>query len=165
MDRHMFTTLFDYHYGLFDRIWDCVAELSAEQFVEEKGYSLGSIRNHLVHCANVDDRWLARLQGLTPPDADEADFPNQASARALWDDVRERVLGYVNSLDEAALDKIISVALAHRFPEPKHATRREVLLHVVNHGTDHRAQILARLDELGAATLEQDLILYLWDKA
>ena len=54
--------------------------------------------------------------------------------------------------------------MPHRYPEPKQTTRREVLIHVVNHGTDHRAQILARLHELGAPTLEQDLMLYLWER-
>jgi uncharacterized damage-inducible protein DinB len=38
-------------------------------------------------------------------------------------------------------------------------------LHVINHGTDHRAQILAMLNQLGGETVEQDLIFYLREKA
>jgi uncharacterized damage-inducible protein DinB len=38
----------------------------------------------------------------------------------------------------------------------------QVLAHVVNHGTDHRAQILRLLDRYGAPTFDQDLILHLW---
>jgi uncharacterized damage-inducible protein DinB len=37
-----------------------------------------------------------------------------------------------------------------------------VLLHVANHGTDHRAQLLRALHDFGAPTFDQDLILYLW---
>jgi len=37
----------------------------------------------------------------------------------------------------------------------------ETLLHVVNHGTDHRAQILAMLHGMGAPTVAQDLLFYM----
>ena len=166
MDSRTIKTIFDYHYGMFEHVWVCAAQLNAAQFVEDNGYSLGSVRNHLVHCMNVDDRWLARLQQTTLPDVlDEATFPDLASIRPEWDAVRERVLAYVTGLTQAELEASVSVAIAGRYSEPQPCRRRDVLLHMVNHGTDHRAQILARLHDLGAPTLEQDLMLYLWDKA
>lgn len=166
MDSQTVKTIFDYHYGMFDSVWACAAQLSVAQFVADNGYSLGSVRNHLAHCMNVDDRWLARLQETAlPPVLDEATFPDQASIRPEWDAVRERVLAYVTGLSQAELEGSISVAFPGRYSEPQRCRRRDVLLHMVNHGTDHRAQILARLHELGAQTLEQDLMLYLWDRA
>jgi uncharacterized damage-inducible protein DinB len=39
----------------------------------------------------------------------------------------------------------------------------QVLLHVVNHGTDHRAQILRQLHDLGLKTTSQDYIFYVYD--
>jgi uncharacterized damage-inducible protein DinB len=39
----------------------------------------------------------------------------------------------------------------------------QVLLHVVNHGTDHRAQILRLLNDLGVKTTSQDYIFYVYD--
>ena len=39
----------------------------------------------------------------------------------------------------------------------------QVLLHVVNHGTDHRAQILRLLNDLGVKTESQDYIFYVYD--
>jgi len=39
----------------------------------------------------------------------------------------------------------------------------QVLLHVVNHGTDHRAQILRVLNDLGVKTTSQDYIFYVYD--
>ncbi len=155
--------LFDYHYGMFDSIWASVDQLTVDQFAEENGYSLGSVRNHMVHCMNVDDRWLARIQELTPPDVlDEYAFPDQASVRAEWGAIRERVLAYVSGLTDSQLEEFVPIVISGRFTEPRPTMRRDILLHVVNHSTDHRAQILARLHELGAPTLEQDLILYVW---
>jgi uncharacterized damage-inducible protein DinB len=39
----------------------------------------------------------------------------------------------------------------------------QVLLHVVNHGTDHRAQLLRQLNDLGVKTISQDYIFYVYD--
>jgi uncharacterized damage-inducible protein DinB len=39
----------------------------------------------------------------------------------------------------------------------------QVLLHVVNHGTDHRAQLLRLLHDLGVKTTSQDFIFYVYD--
>jgi len=39
----------------------------------------------------------------------------------------------------------------------------QVLLHVVNHGTDHRAQVLRLLADLGVKTESQDYIFYVYD--
>ncbi len=39
----------------------------------------------------------------------------------------------------------------------------QVLLHVVNHGTDHRAQLLRLLNDLEVPTTSQDYIFYVYD--
>ncbi len=39
----------------------------------------------------------------------------------------------------------------------------QVLLHVANHGTDHRAQLLRMLNDLGIKTTSQDYIFYVYD--
>lgn len=39
----------------------------------------------------------------------------------------------------------------------------QALLHVVNHGTDHRAQLLRSLHGLGLQTSSQDYIFYVYD--
>lgn len=39
----------------------------------------------------------------------------------------------------------------------------QVLLHVVNHATDHRAQLLRILHDLGVKTGPQDYIFYVYD--
>ena len=67
MDKSSIQMLFDYHFGMYDRVWDCVMELSTEQFIEESDYSFRSVRNQLLHCMNVDDRGLSRLRLQTPP--------------------------------------------------------------------------------------------------
>ncbi len=155
--------LFAYHYGMFEQVWGCLTALSEAQFLEECDYSLGSLRNQLAHCLLVDRLWLARMQGAAlPADFAEEDIADRASLKARWDAAAGEVLDYINGLTAEALDEVVRVHLPHRYPEPKTCTRRQILLHMVNHGTDHRAQILARLHNLSAPTFEQDAMLYWW---
>ncbi len=47
--------------------------------------------------------------------------------------------------------------------EDKNLIVWQVLLHVVNHGTDHRAQLLRILHDLGVKTESQDYIFFVYD--
>lgn len=157
-------SLVDYHYAAYDRVWSSVMELSREQFVQEYDYSLGSVRNQLVHVMNVDDRWLSRLQQQQPTqNLIFTDFPDQQSARQTWASIRGSVQDYVLGLSREQLERTVELHFPRRGGR-RHNTRWQILLHVVNHGTDHRAQILALLDDLGGRTFEQDMILHLWSQ-
>ncbi|MCY4145205.1 MAG: hypothetical protein OXE95_09145 [Chloroflexi bacterium] len=162
MNASAIKTLFDYHYAMYDRVWDIAQELSPQQFVAENDYSLRSLRNQLLHVIEVDNRWLARLQCLPLPDfLHESDFLDQAALRSTWVSIRADVLAYTGALTDTDMEEVVELDFSHRGGR-HHSRRWQILLHVVNHGTDHRAQILALLHELGAPTFEQDLILHLW---
>jgi uncharacterized damage-inducible protein DinB len=47
--------------------------------------------------------------------------------------------------------------------EDKELTVWQVLLHVANHATDHRAQLLRSLHDLGVETKSQDYIFYVYE--
>jgi uncharacterized damage-inducible protein DinB len=42
--------------------------------------------------------------------------------------------------------------------------RWQILLHIINHGTDHRSTMLQKLAEYGAPTFDQDLVFWLWSR-
>jgi uncharacterized damage-inducible protein DinB len=152
----IFRALLDYHYALYRRVWDSIGHLTEAQFVADTDYGHGSIRNQIVHVATVDLRWIRGLQGQ--PGArqlslDPLDYGTRQAARELWDRTEREVTDYVAALDDRDL--------AQR-PPGMGGPAWQVLAHVVNHGTDHRAQILRLLDRYGAPTFDQDLILHLW---
>ncbi len=154
----VFRTMVDYNYALFDRVWESMLTLSEEQFTREVDYSQGSLRNQIVHVAGVDGRWLRGLKGLPNPrnfNPLAQDYPGLEAAHALWNRVAGEVRGYVLTLDEQLL-----AAKAPEIDEPAW----QILAHLVNHGTDHRAQMLRQLYDLGAPTFPQDLIFYLWEQ-
>lgn len=154
--------LFDYNYWAFERVWACIEPLTDEQFVQPLGYSRGSIRDQVVHLMSATRRWMERLQlKEASPHLAFEDFTSKAAVKTMWDQMQGEVLNYIESLDQAQLDEVIRWEISSR-ALISHSPRWELLLHVANHGTDHRAQILAMLHEhFRVATVEQDMVLYL----
>jgi uncharacterized damage-inducible protein DinB len=141
-------SLYEYHFTLNRRLWDTsILTLTEEQFTQKLDYSVGSIRNQMVHLLNVDERWFCGLRGVEVPGfLNPVHFPDRAQVRARWDMVEADMRGYLATLSDPRL--------AEMYQEPFRVW--QVLLHVVNHGTDHRAQTLAMLHTLGARTFPQD---------
>ena len=158
-------TVFEYGYWAFEKVWDCVMQLTDKQFVGELGYSRGSIRHQVVHIMSATQRWIIRLkQEPMQPHLAFEDFPTRAATKTKWDELRAEALAYINSLSEADLDAVVHWELPARGLAAENP-RWEILLHVANHATDHRAQILAMLNQhFSIETPEQDMLFYLLEE-
>lgn len=146
----------DYHIDTTRQVWDSIAQLSEAQFLQEDGYSQGSVRNLMVHLASVDRRWLEGLKNH--PDVGHLkaeDYPDKASAHAIFEQVATDLAAYTASLSE---DELLQNPA--NIPNP----RMIVLMHMVNHGTDHRATVLQMLNGFGVPSFGQDFILWLWNR-
>ena len=160
MNADAFRHFYDYHFSENRNIWDAyIPSLSDEQFTQNESYSHGSVRNQIVHLMSVDDTWFSGLRGVDMPDSlDPASFLDRSSIRVHWDAVEQRMRGYLAELrDEMLFETPFSVG------EDKDLILWQVLLQVANHGTDHRAQLLRLLNDLGVKTVSQDYIFYAYD--
>jgi uncharacterized damage-inducible protein DinB len=158
MNANAFRQFYDYHFTENRKIWDrYVTQLSDEQFTQDEEYSHGSVRDQIAHLISVDDTWFSGLRGqVIPEPLDPTDFDRE-SIRAHWDSVEQNMRDYLAELrDDMLVDKPLD-------GEDQDLILWQVLLHVANHGTDHRAQILRLLDDLGVKTISQDYIFYVYD--
>jgi uncharacterized damage-inducible protein DinB len=162
MVQTMIRTLFGYNQWAHERLWECLLTLDEAQFTRAFDYSIGSVRNQIVHVMSVDNRWLHRVADQPVPVHFQPEaYPSPAAVRAEWEPLAAAQRAIVDGLSDAQLAERITYDMP-KYGGLKHTARWEVLAHVVNHGTDHRAQILSLLYQLGAPTVEQDLIYYLW---
>jgi uncharacterized damage-inducible protein DinB len=161
MDTDIFRHFYNYHFHENRKLWDSyITSLSHEQFTENVNYSHGAVRDQIVHLISVDDVWFSQLRGVAdstslPP----VDFDDRDLIRAQWDRVEQMMREYLENLTDAML-------FTKPFPdhEEDHVlTMWQTLLHVVNHGTDHRAQILRQLNDMGVKTQYQDYIFYAYE--
>lgn len=157
MNADAFRQYYDYHLAENRKIWESyVVPLTQEQFLQKVDYSMGSVRNQMVHLMNVDEAWFSGLRNVEPEFLEDSD--DRDAIRAHWDKVEQHMRDYLSTLkDEMLFQK--------PFPEGEDEALIlwQVLLHVVNHGTDHRAQTLRVLHDLGVKTGPQDFVFYVYD--
>jgi len=68
MNPEQFRKLYDYHLAANRALWDrCLAPLPVEQFRQMLPYSVGSVRNQVVHLMNMEERWFCGLRGVAVP--------------------------------------------------------------------------------------------------
>lgn len=158
MNADAFRHFYEYHFTVNRKIWDeSITQLSPEQFSQPVNYSHGSVRDQLWHLIRVDEAWFSDLSGAAPSQPiDPGDFPDRESMRAYWDNVEQHMRGYLSALQD---DMLATKPLSG---EDKDLRLWQVLLHVVNHGTDHRAQLLRVLNDLGVQTTWQDYIFFVY---
>lgn len=160
MNAKAFRQFYNYHFTENRHLWDTyITSLTHEQFTQNMDYSFGSVRNQIVHLMSVDDTWFCGLRGVEIPETLHPDaFNDRSSIRAYWDKIENNMRDYLGEMRD---DMLFTKPFAEG--EDKELILWQVLLHVVNHGTDHRAQLLRVLNDLGVKTTSQDYIFYVYD--
>jgi len=125
----------------------------------------GSVLTTLLHVISVQRSWLSWWDGtLTAAEAirlaaNPEDYPDVASLRTLWEAVEGQTAAFLDRLDD---DLAVSV---YESTLPDGTVWRvplwQMMLHVVNHGTQHRSEAAALLTELGHSPGALDMIFYL----
>jgi uncharacterized damage-inducible protein DinB len=161
MNADAFRHLYGYHFAENRKVWDrYITPLTSEQFTQSTNYSIGSVRNQIVHLMSAEEVWFNELRDAPPAESfHDADVDDREAIRARWDGVEQMMRAYLAGLrDEMLYEKPIKEPDVDRV-----LIVWQVLLHVVNHATDHRAQLLRVLSDLGIKTTSQDYIFYVYD--
>jgi uncharacterized damage-inducible protein DinB len=160
MNASAFRHFYAYHFAENRKVWDSyVSQLSHEQFTQDVDYSQGSVRDQIVHLMSVDEVWFSELRGVEPSEPFPATFDDREAIRAHWNSVEQSMRDYLAVLrDDMLFDTPIEEP-----QEDRDLVVWQVLLHVVNHCTDHRAQLLRLLSDLGVKTQSQDYIFYVYE--
>jgi uncharacterized damage-inducible protein DinB len=148
----------DYMFYTDRQVWALIEKMTEEQFNAPNDYSLGSVHEQVVHIMTVQDVWYGRIHGDQRTMQRAADFPTKEDIRRHWDTIEQLWRGYVERMTEDTLMEVV-VAKTSR-GEIFHERVWEIIMHLVNHSTDHRAQLLAAMHKVGAETMPQDWILY-----
>jgi uncharacterized damage-inducible protein DinB len=164
MNANDIRTLFDYSAWVNERILRALLQVTPEQFSAPNSSSYGSLRGTLVHTLRSEMIWRRRLQGdPMPTDLPvETDFPTPQALSAAWAAEQPLMRAYLDSLGDADLQTVLEYKNTKGIPFQN--MRWCILAHVVNHGTQHRAEAAAMLTDFGHSPGDIDMILYFREK-
>jgi len=155
--------LYDYHYWMTAKMLKACDTLTPEQWTKPMGHSWGSVHGVVVHMLAAELIWYARWQGETPTRlAQTTDYPTLAEVRPVWAAMEQKVRAFIAQCDETRLnaDWSWTNTRGQHFSAPL----GQVMLHVANHATHHRGELVGMLALLGVEHAEDDLLWYILEQ-
>jgi uncharacterized damage-inducible protein DinB len=136
--------LLEYNEGVRHRYFDCLAELSWQEFVENREASFHSIRNIFVHTLNAIDYWLDFLEGGKSRSTREYDeYRTFEDVEAYMKHVEKRTRRYLDSLSTKGLNRTYVVTGDDN--KTFEVTAEDVLIHAFEEEVHHRGELIALL--------------------
>ena len=158
MNTQDITVLFGYNEWASRLILDAAERVPAQQYAQAQ---LGYCRLHdtLVHLVAAERRWRERWQAKpNAPMLAPAEVPDLAALRQEWAREQQMMRAYLASLSDTDLTREISYQRLNG--DPITNTLWHTMAHLVNHGTQHRAELALLLTELGCSPGDLDLVIY-----
>jgi uncharacterized damage-inducible protein DinB len=165
MNRKDIEVLYEYNRWCNARILGAAAQLTDEQFLAPGTLPHGGLRGTLLHTLFAERVWRMRWQGTPPAHhyrLKPEEFPTLAALRSRWMEEEAASMEFVASLTDERLKSVLE------YTSTEGGRHRRVLwetmAHLVNHGTQHRAEAAATLTAFGHSPGDIDLIVYLNEK-
>ena len=153
--------LFDYSYAANAHILTAAARLRDAQFTSPPPLvGARSVQHILVHTLDTELGAREALQAgqfSSTPELQLAAFPNLSTLSAAWTVDEARMRAWLASLDDAAVNaQVFNGRVLWHW-----------LVHVVNHGTQHRSEAAMILTHFGQSPGDLDFAFYLkgWSDA
>ena len=163
MNKQEISVLYQYNAWSNAKILATASSLTQEQFVAPTPFPHGSLRGTLVHTLFAEWVWRKRWEG-TPrnPRLRQEEFPTLDSLQARWEDESANLMNFIAELTEERLYGKFSYVSTEGVPHERVVW--ETMLHVVNHGTQHKTEAAAILTSMGHSPGDIDLIVYLYER-
>lgn len=164
-----YTEFMHQHFAMFarynawanSRLYDAAAELSDSEYRADRGAFFSSVHGTLNHLLVTDRIWMHRFtgQGPTYRALDAILYDAFEQLRAAREQEDERIVAFVDSLDEASLAAHFSytrASTAESIVQPL----ASALSHLFSHQTHHRGQVHMLLTGLGREAPPLDLAFF-----
>jgi uncharacterized damage-inducible protein DinB len=158
--------MYEYNFWANKRILNACANVSADQYAADTPY--GNLRATMTHLMEAEFMWQTAFQNYMGegeaqvwdiPDITAEDVPTVDALSARWQSEERAFRSYLDGLTDADLSRLV------RYQIPGGIVRERVLwhclLHVVNHGTQHRSEAAALLTSYGQSPGGMDMTLFL----
>ncbi len=152
--------LYRYNSWANARILTAASNVTQEQFVAPAEHPHNDLRHALTHTLFAEWLWRNRWMGQSQPVSFlSEDFPTFKALRSRWTEEEKVLNDFVASLSDEKLNSTFQYKTTKG--KAFENILWQVMVHVVNHGTQHRSETAAILTELGHSPGDIDLIVFL----
>lgn len=157
-------TYYGYTRWANEKILDAAEGLTPAQLHEPGHAGHGSIRDTLAHMLDTHLGWLSWWDGSLPVaqayglETDRAELEDVAGLRRLAERVHAQSEAFLATLTDEDAARVLEADL----PNGQHVSMIlwPMMLHLANHGTQHRSEVAAMLSSYGQSPGDLDLIYY-----
>ena len=159
MNKPDITLLYKYNQWSNKKILDAVAKVTQEQFLAPASFPHGGLRSTLVHALFAEWIWRQRWEGTSPTvRLKPEDFPTFESLRTRWVEEEKLLMAFVESVTDERLNSKFSYKATDG--QSHERILWQAMAHLINHGTQHKAEAAALLTDFGQSPGDIDMILY-----
>ena len=144
------------------KVLDAALALSVEDLTKPMGVSHESIANTLSHIYFADAIWYSRVADPSYPVPSHDALPSLDFVIKEWPILQSKWEAWADAATDA--DIASQVAFKSRFVGNAGLPAWQIVMHVVNHATLHRGQIVAMLRQLGVKPPATDIVFYYWEQ-
>ncbi len=156
--------LYDFHYWANNRLLASAVGVSNEQLYEPLGFGWASIHGTLLHTLSAEWMWLERWHGHSPehPLAAE-DYPTLYDIQKKWNSQQTALLAFL--AEQTSTSILVEIDYTNTRGESFQLPLWQMMAHVVNHATHHRAEVAEMLTRLEVVHPEDELAHYFLEKS
>ncbi len=148
MTQQEIKLLFAYNAWAMNRVFEAVEALPTEQLMKDMHSSHESIHGTLAHLVGAEKVWLERWNGNpSPPFMKPAEVPTLDKLREVWNKVGFEIAKFVAGMTDRKLQEVFEMKTSDGQPH-KHIYWQS-MLHVVDHTTFHRGQVIVMMRQQG----------------
>ena len=140
-------------------ILDAVKQLPSAEFEKDRGNSHGGIKTTLHHMFRADTLWFSRVAGEPFGNIADVIVPDALpELEKEWLTLMARWQNWFQQLESTQYG--IQVRYTNSQGMPYSTPLWQIVLHLVNHSTHHRGQVVTMMRQAGAKPPTTDLILF-----
>jgi uncharacterized damage-inducible protein DinB len=160
MNKQDILILYKYNQWANAKILNAAANVTQEQYLAPASFPHGGLRGTLVHALFAEWIWRQRWEGTSPNYRFKPEeFPTLDSLRRRWLEEEKQLMEFVDLLTDEGL--INPFNYRNTSGKPFTQILWKAMVHLVNHGTQHRTEAAAILTDLGHSPGDIDLIYFL----
>ena len=160
MNKQDVSLLYKYNQWANAKILKTASNVTQDQYTAPASFPHGGLRGTLVHTLFAEWIWRHRWEGTSPAARlKQEDFPTFESLQTRWAEEEKLLMKYVAEVPEEKLEEHFFYTATDGSPYER--VLWHTMLHLVNHGTQHRSEAAAVLTDFGHSPGDIDFVYFL----